>query len=148
MEKAKFPLFFNLEGKQVLVVGAGTVGMRRAGILAQFGAKVHVVAPEGGRETDASIERSYRGFLPSDLEGCFLVIAATNNGTLNDRIVQMGRERGILANHAGDQNQCDFFFPAVIRQDNLVIGVTSSGEDHALVRRIAGKLRAWIKSQK
>lgn len=176
-----FPMFISLEGKSVLIAGAGKIGSRRARILAEFGAEVTVVAPDGceemsdllqwyqteGKKSAAeNTERDHpeqgaygestvltgagkifwhqRDFKVSDLEGKLLVIAATSDSSLNDRIVCLCRERGIPANHAGDQNQCDFYFPAIARKDDLVIGITSSRKDHSLVRRFAGRLRQWL----
>lgn len=170
-KQAYFPLFINLRGKQALVVGAGTVGMRRAGMLARFGAEVRVVAPEKKKDTfDGSpgkcpeqwtgqwteqwaepyspeIVWLRRAFEPEDINGCFLVVAATDDEALNARIVRLCRERGIYVNHAGDREQCDFYFPAIAMEGNLVVGVTSSGEDHGLVRSLSARLRKWLRQE-
>ena len=154
---AYFPIFFDLTEKPVLVIGAGPVGLRRAGVLAEFGAKVRVIAPEctvpagygmQGMELQLQEKKMLwekRVFEEDDINGSFLVIAATDDEALNDRIVKLCRDRGILVNHAGDQSRCDFFFPAIVREKNLVLGVTSSGTDHRLVSRAASKLREWLK---
>lgn len=162
-KQAYFPLFIDLRGKKVLVAGAGTVGMRRAGVLARFGAKVQIVAPERTKGTPeerpgewpeqwlgpclSEIVWLKRAFEPEDISGCFLVIAATDDEALNNRIVRLCRERGIYVNHAGDQEQCDFYFPAIAMEGSLVIGVTSSGEDHGLVRRLSARLRKWLRQE-
>lgn len=178
MSRPYFPLFIDLHEKPVLIVGAGAVGMRRAGVLVKFGARVRVVAPEMARErvavsemaggptkpgagerasvSDAAGEKIFpeegivweqRPFQPTDIDGCFLVIAATDNEDLNGQIVRLCRERGIYVNHAGDQSQCDFYFPAIAMEDDLVAGLTSSGRDHRLVRRIAARLRDWLRRE-
>ncbi len=165
-----FPIFISLEKKPVLVVGAGEIGSRRARILAEFGAQVTVVAPDGcldnkgseregfakencvidkDEESDAfADERSVvwhrRAFVVDDLNGKFLVVAATSDSLLNNRIADLCRDRGIPVNHAGDQSRCDFYFPAIARKEDLVIGITSSGKDHSLVRRFSAKLRRWL----
>lgn len=164
-----FPLFVDLSGRRVLVVGAGSVGMRRAGVLSGFGADVRIVAPEvpkqernlpGSAAPEAPAPKrnlpgsaapgavwEKRAFVPEDVEGCFLVIAATDDDALNAQIVRLCRRKGIYVNHAGDQSQCDFYFPAVAMEENLVVGITSSGEDHGLVRRIAARLRTWLEQE-
>lgn len=154
-----FPLFIDLTGRKVLVAGAGTVGMRRAGVLAQFGADVWLVAPrmtgelpDGGKGEMPELHLPgivwlRRRFEPKDISGCFLVVAATDDEALNARIVRLCRERGIYVNHAGDQTQCDFYFPAVAMEGSLVVGVTSSGKDHGLVRRLSARLRMWLKQE-
>ena len=85
-----------------------------------------------------------RVFTEQDLEQAFLVIAATNNSAVNDEIARLCHERGIPVNHAGDQNQCDFQFPAIVRNDLVVIGINAGGKNHGLVKRVAAGLREWI----
>ena len=147
-----FPLFIDLNEKKVLIVGAGTIAARRATVLVEFGAKVTVVAPEAGSgvwelaDTDRLVWKQHT-FGEQDLEELnqsFLVIAATNNPAVNDHIVQLCHERHIPVNHAGDQSQCDFQFPAIVRNDPVVIGVNANGKDHGLVKRVAAGLRKWL----
>lgn len=166
-----FPLFVSLQGKKILIVGAGKIAARRATVLVEFGALVTVVAPE--IDNEEKIERNRSGnpeltckTVPvtklaesdrliwkrhpfgaqdiKDLEESFLVIAATDDPAVNDDVVRLCRKRGIPVNHAGDQSQCDFQFPAIVRKDPVVIGVNAGGKDHGLVKRVAAGLRAWI----
>lgn len=166
-----FPLFVSLQGKKILIVGAGKIAARRATVLVEFGALVTVVAPE--IDNEEKIERNRSGnpeltckTVPAtklaesdrliwkrhpfgtqdikDLEESFLVIAATDDPAVNDDVVRLCRKRGIPVNHAGDQSQCDFQFPAIVRKDPVVIGVNAGGKDHGLVKRVAAGLRAWI----
>lgn len=163
-----FPLFVNLQGKHILIVGAGLIAARRATVLVEFGAEVTVVAPKSREIPCAQNEKStkssgdcpvvsigqlaqshrlvwkQRKFEESDLERKFLVIAATNDSDLNDRIAQLCKAKKIPVNHAGDQKQCDFQFPAIVRNDPIVIGINAGGKDHGLVRRMAARLRLWI----
>lgn len=164
-----FPMFFRLSGRKVLVVGAGRIGSRRIEVLLSFGADVLAVAPKGHermkalpaaseeRERQESVsaasEERFTGrltwerrrFCPSDLDGKFLAVAASDDPAVNDQIVRLCRSRGILVNHAGDQTQCDFFFPGVAREGNLVIGVCASGQNHGLVKEVSAALRSWLK---
>ena len=90
-------------------------------------------------------------FCEQDLEELnqfFLVIAATDDPAVNDHIVQLCHERHIPVNHAGDQTQCDFQFPAIVQKGPVVIGVNANGKDHGLVRRVAAGLREWIAREK
>ena len=63
---------------------------------------------------------------------------------MNDEIARLCHERGIPVNHAGDQSQCDFQFPAIVRNDLVVIGINAGGKNHGLVKRVAAGLREWI----
>ncbi len=143
---AYFPLFFNLKDRKILVAGAGTVGSRRAALLAEFGARVKVVAPEGNdrmEELAAAGQVSWerRSFVPDDLEGCFLAVAATDDAAVNDRIAGLCREQKIPVNHAGDQSRCDVYFPGIARKDGVVAGITASGTDHGLAKQVTEKVR-------
>lgn len=163
-----FPLFIDLRGKKVLIVGAGKIAARRATALVEFGADVTVVAPEENNEFSDQSDKNQqsigecrivplptlaekglltwkrRVFTEQDLEQAFLVIAATNNLAVNDEIARLCHERGIPVNHAGDQSQCDFQFPAIVRNDLVVIGINAGGKNHGLVKRVAAGLREWI----
>lgn len=140
----------------MLVVGAGAIAARRATVLAEFGARVTVVAPEAGsgvRELAEAGRLVWKRhvFGAQDLEELnqsFLVIAATSDPAVNDHIVRLCHERHIPVNHAGDQSQCDFQFPAIVRNDPVVIGVNAGGKDHGLVKRVAAGLREWIAGMK
>lgn len=146
-----FPLFFDLTDKPVLVVGAGTIASRRAGVLAEFGARLLVVAPDGcetmeklARELPGRVRWLRRAYEESDLEGAALVLAATDDPAVNTSVAQECRRRGIPVNHAGDKAQSDFYFPGIARKGSLVVGVTASGSDHKLARRVTEELRGWL----
>ncbi len=147
-----FPLFVDLAGKKIRIVGAGTVATRRAAVLADFGAKILVTAPAGTEEmenleTAGTVCWSRRPFETEDLDDVELVLAATDDAGLNAEIVRLCGERGIPVNDAGEKERCDFYFPAIARSKDVVIGVTASGTDHRLVRRLAANLREWLREK-
>ena len=153
MEERYFPLFISLKGKRCLVYGGGKIASRRVGALLRFGADVLVVAPrisdairQYGTEYPGQcsfLEESYR---PGIGEADF-VLACTNNPAVQEAIYKECRELGIPVNLSSDQSKCDFFFPALVEQEELVIGVCSSGKDHSRVRRLAQRLRLWLAEQ-
>lgn len=150
-EYPRFPLFVDISGRRVMVAGAGKIGARRAAALAQFGASVLVVAPEGcpdmkRMEQEGLVHWERRHFEEMDLTGAWMAVAATDNSEVNDRIARLSREKGILVSHAGDRDQCDFYFPGIARQGNVVLGVTAGGSDHGLARRMTGELKKWLES--
>lgn len=151
-QNACFPLFFDLAHKRVLVVGAGKIAARRAEILSDFGAGILVVAPSGCERMESlagqgSLRWERRFFAPEDLDGVELVIAATDDARINGQIVRDCRDRQILVNHAGDKSQCDFYFPGIAREGNVVVGVTASGRDHRLAGEITGRLQSWLRQR-
>jgi siroheme synthase-like protein len=154
-KKKYFPIFVDLTDRRILIVGAGEIASRRAGILADFGAEITVIAPDGTAEmkkleAQKKVCWQHRACEAEDLQELlkqewYMVLAATDDTALNSRIVLASHTAAILANNASDHSQCDFFFPAIVENDDLVIGVTSTRQDHRLVRRIAVRLREWLK---
>ena len=71
-----------------------------------------------------------------------MVLACTDDAELNSQIYGRCRELGILANNASNQKECDFFFPAIVTGDGIVIGISSDGSDHGKVRKTAAKIRS------
>jgi precorrin-2 dehydrogenase / sirohydrochlorin ferrochelatase len=140
-----FPMFMKLEGRSCLVVGAGTVGEPKISSLIASGATVRVIAPKG---TTAVTEWARTGvitwetrtFAASDLDGVFLVIAATNSRDLNATIFQEARQRNILCNVVDDPEYCDFYYPAVVRRGELQLAISTNGHSPALAQRIRREL--------
>lgn len=137
-----FPLFVSLEGKRVVIVGNGAIARRRAATLLPFGCRVVLIAPEGQELEGAQWLR--RPYEPGDCRGADLVVAATNRLEVNRQVEQECRELGVPVNRADCKEACDFYFPAVIRQGDVVIGVTASGASHRLNRQVAENIRQRV----
>ena len=145
----RFPLFVNLTNSKIALVGGGRVASRRAQVLAPFGCSLTVIAPDISPEIEALGARLIRrAFRPGDCAGCDLVLAATGDRETNRMVGEEARRMGIPANVCDAPEECDFFFPAVVRRDALVVGVTASGTNHALAKAAADSLRArmeeWV----
>ena len=139
----RFPLFIDLRGRAVVVIGGGAIGLRRAGVLRDFGAAVTVVSPTLREETEGVVHvpRTYR---PGDLEGAFLAVAATDDAAVNDAVEAEARRLGILFNRSDRPGSCDFYFPAICRTDTLVAGVVGDGSDHRRTARAAKAVRRTL----
>lgn len=136
---ARFPLFVDLAGAPCLVVGCGTVGSRRARALLAHGARVNVVdsrgcAPEGAR-------RLVRAYEPGDEEGMRLVVAATDDRSVNELVAGRCRDAGIMVCVADAPAEGSFVFPALCETDRLVAGVVSRTGEHSLVAAAAAVTR-------
>lgn len=152
-----FPMFIDIEGKHILVVGAGKIALRRVQILLQFRACIKVIAKEIPKEqkeafhllvSEGKIVLEEKAFEESDLtEAFFLVLAATNVKKLNHEICMLCRKRKILANTATDRTDCDFYFPAVAVQEELVVGITGDGSDHRKVAETAARIRKVLEME-
>ena len=112
---AYFPIFINMEGKQVQVFGGGTIAGRRISVLLEFGARICVTAPEISEdlkelaEREANLTLEYRTFRPGELQEADMVLAATDDKNVNDMIYRECRHKGILVNVASDKEKCDFW---------------------------------------
>lgn len=152
-----FPMFIDIEGKHILVVGAGKIALRRVQTLLQFRARIKVIAKEIPKEqkeafhllvSEGKIVLEEKAFDESDLtEAFFLVLAATNVKKLNQEICMLCRKRKILANTATDRTDCDFYFPAVAVQEELVVGITGDGSDHRKVAETAARIRKVLEME-
>jgi siroheme synthase-like protein len=130
-----YPIFMKLAGRLCLVVGGGSVAYRKAESLLMCGAKLRIVAPGISDEILALfknkneiIERKYKS---SDLDGCMLAIAATDFPLVNAQVAKDCRERGILVNSVDDPDNCDFYVPAVVRNGDIQIAISSGGASPA-----------------
>ncbi|MDO4305663.1 MAG: bifunctional precorrin-2 dehydrogenase/sirohydrochlorin ferrochelatase [Eubacteriales bacterium] len=139
--KRYFPMFVDLSDKNIVVVGGGNIATRRVKTLLQFTRNVTAVAPlmtqdlqELGKAGMVTVLQ--RAVKRSDLTMAYMVIAATNDHKLNDEIYRVCKEEGIYVNIADDKEKCDFYFPGIFMQDELVVGITASGLDHKKARRV------------
>jgi siroheme synthase-like protein len=132
---ALLPLFLRLEDRRVLVVGAGTVAARKIEALVAVGARVEVVAPSVNAEVEAmGVTIHRRAFAPSDVEGSWLVIAATNDSAVNASIAAACEERRVFVNAVDDPPNATAYFGGLIRRGPFTIAISSRGETPALTR--------------
>jgi precorrin-2 dehydrogenase / sirohydrochlorin ferrochelatase len=140
-----FPMFIKLEGKQVVVIGAGTIGESKIAGLLETGARIRVVAREASplvREwaREEKIELELRPFVAADLHGAFLAVVATSSRTLNERVYDEAQQRGVLCNVVDVPELCDFFYPSVVRRGDLQIAVSTAGQSPSLAQKIRQQL--------
>ncbi|MBC3457646.1 siroheme synthase CysG [Pseudomonas mosselii] len=145
------PLFHKLQGGRVLVVGGGEIALRKARLLADAGAALRVVAPEVDGQLAALAREGggevlVRGYQASDLEGCRLVIAATDDSALNAQVSAEAQARSLPVNVVDAPALCTVIFPAIVDRSPLVVAVSSGGDAPVLARLIRAKLEAWIPS--
>ena len=146
MGNKRFPLFVDLNGRAAVVIGGGTVGLRRAEILCAFGALVTVVSPSLARDVE-SIRHVARAYAPGDLAGAFLAVAATDDPAVNGAVGEEARRLGIFFNRSDDPGQCDLFVPAICEGGGLVAGLVG-GSDHKKTARTAADIRKILENSK
>jgi len=135
------PIFLRLARRPVLVVGAGTVALAKIESLRHAGAAITVVAPAGAPQFNELVENGtvtwhQRTFVPADLNGVFLVIAATNDPAINHVVYEEALRRNVLCNAVDDPPNCDFYFGSVVARGDLQIAISTAGESPALAQRL------------
>jgi uroporphyrin-III C-methyltransferase/precorrin-2 dehydrogenase/sirohydrochlorin ferrochelatase len=140
------PIFADVRGKLCLVVGGGEVGKRKAGVLLEAGANVRVVAPEIDDELKAHkhVEAVVARFEAKHLDGVMLIIAATNDRSVNKQVSKLAQARNIPVNVVDDPELCSFIMPAILDRSPLMVAFSSGGASPVLTRMMRGKLEAVI----
>ncbi len=138
-----FPLFMELKDRDCLVVGGGRVAWRKVKVLMDFGARVSVVAPEiiseiGELGPDQLLERE---FLDDDVWGRILVVAATDDETLNQRISRLCQARSIPVNVVDQIQDCSFIFPAYVKRGEVVAAFSSGGQSPVMTQYLKAQIK-------
>ncbi|MCG6881294.1 MAG: bifunctional precorrin-2 dehydrogenase/sirohydrochlorin ferrochelatase [Deltaproteobacteria bacterium] len=136
-----YPVFVELEGKSVVVVGGGNVAFRKVTALLECGAVIHLAGRVLTPELQEMVEQKEIYFLGNEFEdeflnGAFMVIAATDDKDLNHHVSTRAREKGVLVNAVDQPPDCDFIVPSILRRGDLLIAISTSGKSPAMARKI------------
>ena len=142
------PLFFDLRNKSCLIVGAGEVAARKLELLCRAGADVRIVAPAVGESVRTLIaqhklEVAEREFTESDVTGAVLVIAATNDVSVNQRVFECCDAAGLLINSVDNPQISNVIFPGIIDRSPVLVAISTAGSSPTLARVVRG----WIEAR-
>ena len=142
-----FPLFLKLRDRLSVVVGGGSVAESKIPGLLAAGARVRVVAPSVTDRIAAwtrygGVSWIAKEFEPHDLDGCFLVIAATSAPGVNELVYREADARGILCNAVDDPGRCHFYYGAIVQRGDLQIAISTNGKSPALAQRLRRELES------
>lgn len=151
-KKPYFPMFMDLSEKKVVVVGAGTIAKRRIRSMLEFTNRLVVIAPEVNPELrkleeEGALTILRKNYEREDIYDAALVIAATNDKKTNQEIYTVCKCLGIFVNVCNDKNRCDFYFPGLVTQGNLVVGVSSSGCDKKQSKEVLQKISELLEGE-
>jgi len=140
-----FPVFMDLQGQDVLVVGGGVVAERKVRALITAGAVVHLAAKRLSDHLQGLVDRkiipiAQIQYQEAQLEGKKLVFAATDDTELNHRVFRDAEQRNLPVNVVDDKAHCRFISPAVVDRSPVLIAISTGGSSPVLARR----LRRWI----
>lgn len=149
---ARFPLYIEMKNRRVIIVGGGTVALRKARVLADFEADIHVISPEFN---DGFAEMVNRGMITcekeywtaaalSRLDTAFMVICATGDRQLNAEIADYCRIHRIWVDCADSETASSCIFPSIVRRKEIVIGISTSGGVPILARHLRQRIEKMI----
>jgi len=143
------PIFVDLKGRPVLVVGGGEVAARKVGLLLRAGANVSVVAPElcnklADQAGEGAITHYHKPYSEDDLDQSVLVIAATNDHQVNEQVSLEAKQRNIPVNVADAPELCNFILPSIIDRSPVVVAVSTGGASPTLGRLLRARLETLI----
>lgn len=136
-----YPVQLDIKGRKCLVVGGGAVATRKVGTLLKCGAEIKIVSPELTEALEVlckngPVEIKKREYVPEDLEGCFLVIAATSSPAVNQSVGRDAESRNMLCNIADFPQACNFILPSVINRGDLTLTISTSGKSPAFAKKL------------
>ncbi len=142
---AYFPIVVDIKDRPCIVIGGGRVALRKAKGLLACGAKVTLISPEVATELqvladNGTLTIEKRGYRAGDLNHAFLVIAATDDESIQKAVHREATKQNILLNVADVPKWCNFILPATVRQGDLAVSVSSHGQSPALAKRLRQEL--------
>ena len=146
---AYFPFFVDIENQKCLIAGGGMVALRKVEVLLPYGPAITVVSPEFAPELKELAEQSgvllkERDFRMEDLNGADFVVAATDDPVLNRQISLSCRKNRIPVNVVDVKEEFSFIFPSIVREDDVVIGISSGGKSPTVTQDLKQKIRGVI----
>ena len=136
-----YPVFLDLRGRRVVVIGGGAMGEEKVTRLMPYGAQVVVVSPDVTDEVsklaqDGQVEWTRRLYRGGDLEGAFIAIVAdTSDDAVNQAVSEEARERNVPLNVADVTDLCTWITPSVARRGEVIVATSTGGASPALARR-------------
>jgi siroheme synthase-like protein len=144
-----YPIFIDVEERDVVIIGGGNVCARKAETMMRYGARVTIVSPEitaeiAEWEAERKLEVRRKRYADSDLEGATIVIASTDDTSVNEQVAADCRRRRIPVNVVDVTPLCEFIVPAIIEKDGIQIAVSTGGKSPAIARTLKEDLQRAV----
>ena len=143
------PVFLNIKGKPVLVVGGGKLAARKADLLLRAGCRLTVIAPDPNEDLDRLMQKypvrhKTDELCEDDVRGCVLAFGASPDGAINQRLHDLAAAAGIPVNISDNTELSDFIMPALVDRSPLLIAIGSSGAAPLLTRMLKARFETDI----
>lgn len=144
-----YPVFLDIAGRPVIVIGGGEVAFRKIEVLLDAGAEVTVVSPRLHSQleslvADGRVRHFAREYQPGDLEGYFIAFVGTDDTSANAAVAREGKERRVWVNAVDDTPNCDFIMPGIVTRGDLILAVSTSGASPAMARKMREELEGFL----
>jgi len=147
-----FPIFLDLEARDVLIVGGGEKALQKLRLLAKTTARIKLVAPKVSEDIVAfghehELVLLQRDFAEGDLGGSAIVFAASNDPGLDARVAAAARAQGVPVNVVDGPVESSFIMPAIVDRDPIVVAIGTEGTAPILARELKSKIESWLPAQ-
>jgi siroheme synthase-like protein len=144
-----YPIYLNLQNRVCVVIGGGKIAEGKVDGLLAAAARVRVAAPALTSALqklvqDGRIEHLARGYRPGDLADAFPAISATDDPAVNEKVWQPANARNVLVNVVDDTPHCNFIAPAILRQGDLVVAISTGGKAPVLAVRLREQIKPLV----
>jgi len=144
-----YPVFLDIAGKAVVVIGGGQVALRKVEGLLDAGTQVTVVSPALHPDLETlvaagRVRHIAREYSPGDLEGYLLAFVGTDDRSVNAAVAREGKQRGVWVNAVDDPANCDFIMPGIVRRGDIILAVSTSGGSPAMARKLREDLEQFL----
>ena len=144
-----YPIFLDIENRNVVIIGGGEVCARKAETMLRYGARVTIVSPEFTAEieqwaSDGQLTIQRKRYEVSDIEDAHIIIASTDDTSVNEQIAADARARRIPVNVVDVTHLCEFIVPAIIEKDGIQIAISTGGKSPAVARTLKEDLNRTV----
>jgi siroheme synthase-like protein len=144
-----YPVYLDLTDRTAVVIGGGKIAQEKVDALLEAGARVRLIAPDltpalRDRVRAGEIDYAARTYQAGDTAGAFVVICATDQKEINHQVWQEASANGQLVNVVDDPPRCNFIAPAILRNGDLTVAISTGGKAPALAVRLKERLREQL----
>ncbi len=123
-----FPFFLDLTGKQILIIGGGSVAAGKVKHLLPFTTDITILAPENSIPLQGKMKLIERKYRFGDIALGDIIIGATSDRAVNQQIAAEASEAGKPVNIVDDPALCSFIFPSLVKRGDLTVGISTNGK--------------------
>lgn len=149
MQKNFLPISIDISDQKILIIGGGQSALKKIRILQRFGAQLYVIAENISEEVLSTGVTCYqKTYQKSDLKGYLMLYSCTNNEELDRQIAIDGREAGVLVNIHDNPSLCQFVSPAIYKDGNIAVAVSSNAQDVYESIRLRNLIQDYLENLK